>query len=142
MSLNVPLIGFGGSAIGFEESKEYPGCFFRTVNGATEWLNPPNNVGTEYRTMARYKNKPVYEKVINFGALPNQTTKSVPTGFFGVTEIISFAIIAKQGDFTFTMTNNGTDTRYYLDKNYQNVCLYSDQDLSALTGMAFIKYIK
>lgn len=141
MSFNVPLHGFG-SAGGFEESKDYPGCFFNTVNGATEWLNPPNNVGTEYRTMARYKNKPVYEKVINFGAFPNKTTKYVSTGFSGVTEIISFAIIAKQEGFTFTMTNNGTDTRYYLDQNYKNVCLYSDQDLSALTGMVFIKYIK
>lgn len=62
------------------ESTDYPGCYYRTVGGVTEWLNPPMALGTEYRTVERFKNKVVYVKAINFGALPDQDQKSVSTG--------------------------------------------------------------
>ena len=145
MSLNVPLIGFGGAAdIGFEESKDYPGCFFRTVNGATEWLNPPNNVGTEYRTVARYKNKPVYEKIINIGQLPNNTQKTVATGLYGVTELIENRMVGTTADKNFSgeMHGDGVNMGHYLGSNFSNIVVFSKQDGSAYNGTAFLKYIK
>lgn len=45
--------------------------------GEWEYENPPMVVGVEYRTTERYKGNPVYTKLIDFGALPNATTKSV-----------------------------------------------------------------
>ena len=42
-----------------------------------EWLNPPMQIGIEYRTMERFSGKPVYRKLINFGQLPNNSTKNV-----------------------------------------------------------------
>ena len=45
-----------------------------------EWINPPMQLGVEYRTTERYNGKPVYVKAINFGALPNNTNKSVEHG--------------------------------------------------------------
>ena len=45
--------------------------------GEWEWFNPPMELGVEYRTTERYLGKPVYVKAINFGALPNNTTKNV-----------------------------------------------------------------
>lgn len=45
-----------------------------------EWVNPPMQLGVEYRTTERYNGKPVYVKAINFGALPNNTNKSVEHG--------------------------------------------------------------
>lgn len=45
-----------------------------------EWINPPTLLGVEYRTTERYNGKPVYVKAINFGALPNNTNKSVEHG--------------------------------------------------------------
>lgn len=62
------------------ESTDYPGCYYRMVDGEVEWLNPPMALGTEYRTVERFKNKVVYVKAISFGALPDQDQKSVSTG--------------------------------------------------------------
>ncbi len=36
-----------------------------------EWANPPMELGVEYRTTKRYNGKPVYTKLIDFGALSN-----------------------------------------------------------------------
>lgn len=38
--------------------------------GAWEWVNPPMQLGVEYRTTERYLGKPVYAKVVNCGSLP------------------------------------------------------------------------
>ena len=54
--------------IGFE-STDYPGCYYRTVDGVVEWLNPPMLLGVEYRTTERYLGKPVYKKLIEFPSL-------------------------------------------------------------------------
>lgn len=67
-------------AVGIE-STDYPGCYYRTVNGITEWLNPPMAIGVEYRTTERNIGKPVYVKTLDFGALPNNASKTVSTGF-------------------------------------------------------------
>ena len=48
--------------------------------GAWEWVNPPMQVGVEYRTTERWQGKPVYYKVVDFGGLPNATTATVPIG--------------------------------------------------------------
>ena len=48
--------------------------------GPWDYLNPLLSLGVEYRTVERYNGKPVYVKAINFGALPNNTNKSVEHG--------------------------------------------------------------
>lgn len=49
------------------ESADYPGCYYRIVDGATEWLNPPMVPGVEYRTTERRNGKEVYTKLITPG---------------------------------------------------------------------------
>ena len=62
--------------IGFE-STDYPGCYYRMVGGVVEWLNPPLQLGQEYRTTERYLGKPVYTMTKDYGAVQAQnTTKS------------------------------------------------------------------
>ena len=46
------------------ESTEYPGWYYRTVDGNTEGINPPMMPDVEYRTTKRYNGKPVYAKLI------------------------------------------------------------------------------
>lgn len=46
------------------EDANYPGCYYRVVNGVKEWLNPPMTIGGEYRTTERYNGKPVYAKAV------------------------------------------------------------------------------
>ena len=45
-----------------------------------EWVNPPMQLGVEYRTTERYQGKPVYVKVVNFGAPPAGGDKIVEWG--------------------------------------------------------------
>lgn len=58
------------------ESTEYPGCYYRTVDGETEWINPPMNSDVEYRTTERFHGQPVYTKqiVMNFSGGTNPQT--------------------------------------------------------------------
>ena len=42
-----------------------------------EWFNPPMTVGVEYRTTEKHDGKAVYVKLVDFGALPNNTYKDV-----------------------------------------------------------------
>ena len=66
------------------ESTDYPGCYYRMVNGVQEWLNPPIVGGGEYRTAERCMGYPIYTKLISFGNLPNATAKTVAHGISGV----------------------------------------------------------
>ena len=45
-----------------------------------EWVNPPMQLGVEYRTTERYLGKPVYTKMIDFGAMPNSALKTITFG--------------------------------------------------------------
>lgn len=60
-----------------------------------EWVNPPMNLGTEYRTTERYLGKPVYVKTVDFGALPNASYKFV--GIESGASIIRASGIASNG---------------------------------------------
>lgn len=42
-----------------------------------EWVNPPLDLGVEYRTTERYQGKPVYVKLVDLGAMPNNSEKLV-----------------------------------------------------------------
>ena len=51
------------------ESVDYPGCYFHTVDGETEWLNPPMVENIVYRTTKRFNGYPVYTVAAVFPAL-------------------------------------------------------------------------
>ena len=52
-----------------------------------EYVNPPLQLGTEYRTTARYLGKPVYCKVVDFGTAPNNDTKNVSLSGMNIDEV-------------------------------------------------------
>ena len=45
-----------------------------------EFENPPMYVGIEYRTTERWNSVPIYTKIVECGALPNNSTKTVSHG--------------------------------------------------------------
>lgn len=57
----------------------YQAVLKRTYAGWKQWeyVNPPMELGVEYRTTERYLGKPVYVKLVDFGALPNTASKYV-----------------------------------------------------------------
>ena len=42
-----------------------------------EWINPPMQLGVEYRTTERYSNKPVFVMAVNGGGVPNSSSKKI-----------------------------------------------------------------
>lgn len=71
------------------ESTEYPGCYYRTVGGETEWINPPMVSNTPYRTTERHRGLPVYTAL--FESTINPGSSRSPT-LSGATQIIDSSI--------------------------------------------------
>ena len=73
----------------------YNGCELRaTIDGNGIWtpweyVNPPMFLGVEYRTTERYNGKPVYAKLVDCGAGPNATRKTVSAGISNVDRAVS-----------------------------------------------------
>lgn len=45
-----------------------------------EYVNPPLQIGVEYRTTERYQEKPVYCKLVDCGSAPSNSLKKIDTG--------------------------------------------------------------
>ena len=74
------------------ESEAHPGCYYRTVDGVTEWINPPMAVGVEYRTTERYNNSPVYTAIIDGGAIPSTNSQKFVKHNKAVNQIVRYDI--------------------------------------------------
>ena len=55
----------------------YPSSSSPAVWMPFEWEHPPMKIGVEYRTSERYNGKPVYTKLVDCGAGPSNTRKTV-----------------------------------------------------------------
>ena len=71
-----PTFGDVGAAPAFE-SNSYRGSYYRMVGDEREWINPPMVLGEEYRTTERLDTLVVYTKIINFGEMPHNSSKTV-----------------------------------------------------------------
>ena len=131
--------------IGFE-STDYPGCYYRMVDGVIEWVNPPMELGVEYRTTERYQGQPVYVKAVNFGALPNGELKivawdgankpNIPIAYGGTATKGS----AGTGTLSIPMYWDGDSINIGLN-SYQ-VWIKTETDRSAFNATVWIKYYK
>jgi hypothetical protein len=106
-----------------------------------EWecVNPPMREGVEYRTKERYLGKTVYTKLINFGALPNATKKTVQHG------AVSSKVIRCVGQ----MSDGNSIPFHYTSTNWveiyagpQFVVILTGDNKSTMTAYAQIWYIK
>lgn len=104
-----------------------------------EYANPPMQLGVEYRTTERYLGKPVYCKLVNFGALPNATRKVVKHNIPNVSSVISVYGSAQDqaigvGAFGAQVTGINADNT--------NVVIWTSADLSNYSAYVAVKYIK
>lgn len=105
-----------------------------------EYLNPPMQLGVEYRTTERHLGKPVYCKVVDFGTAPNNDTKNVSLSGMNIDEVcdaIFHYYVPRNGEngvmtchpnFTGLLVSNGviqirtntntTDTNFYVTIKY------------------------
>jgi len=94
--------------------------------------------------------KPLYQKTINFGTLPNNTKKAVAHGISNIEKVISIdgsAYGTTGGIFyAFTFPNVGTNNQYTydiaIDITGANIDITTQTDRTFLTGIATIKYTK
>lgn len=110
---------------------------------AWEWVNPPMMLGVEYRTTERYLGKPVYVKLVDFGSLPNNTSKGVVIAS-NMDSVISIEVIVYSPESLKGAYFTGASgiTNVSAVPSNSNVWINTDQDLSATAVYCFCKYTK
>lgn len=113
----------------------------QTAGGWREWeyVNPPMALNVEYRTTKRYLGKPVYTKMIPFGALPNKTAKLVEVGGIGIVDAVSTLLVGTDGT-AFAWTNHPSVTGVF--NTVSSVQVYTSADLSAFNANCILEYTK
>lgn len=104
-----------------------------------EYVNPALKLGVEYRTTERYLGKPVYCKLVNFGALPNATRKLIYHNIPNVSSVISVYGSAQDqaisvGAFSGQVTGINADNT--------SVMIFTSADLSNYSAYVVMKYTK
>ena len=146
LPLNVESVQYGSVLVLCSQKDRVTQIYFQDVtdgtgaiavrrlngNGWSQWefINPPMKLGIEYRTVERYNGKPVYAKLLNFGALPNSTSKSFAHGISSLGYVVD---IYGQGVA-------GQDVKVSVDTT--NITITSTSNLSAVTAYPVIKYTK
>ena len=118
-------------------STDHPGCYYRMIDGVTEWVNPPMMIGIEYRTTERYLGKPVYVKVVNFGNYPTSGTKTVAHKISNVRNIVSCLGTSSLGN---SVNGYLYVSVFYADKTNINITVTDDVSNNEVKVM--LKYTK
>lgn len=109
------------------------------VFGEWEWINPPMVVGVEYRTTERYQGKPVYAKCVNFGSLPNNTTKDITWSESGiVSDVIHASVITSNGSLVGGVSLSGAE----FTATRTNIYIKTTGNYSSTTAHFLLKYTK
>lgn len=124
---------------GFESNASYPGCMARDIGGTVEWLNPPMAVGTEYRTQKRHNGKPVYTKVVSFGALPNAGGGTVNHGISNAEAIVSCKGTLSNGS---SIPYTGSSFRIDCQATTSRITIQTTSDYSDYTAVITLEYTK
>lgn len=121
-------------------------CLFNGNWGEWEWVNPSMRLGVEYRTTERYMGKPVYVKLVDFGALPNAAYKDVSLGVSGATYVdlsVRVTTPVSFGTNTFflpILSNAGVRARATITGDFIQIA--TTEDMTAYTAQAIVKYTK
>lgn len=107
--------------------------------GPIEWINPPMELGVEYRTTERYLGKPVYVKLVDCGKFPPPGNSVLVA--HGISNCYPVSITAR-------MSNGNTVpfvSKYTIGADGVNIFLESKSgvsDQSANTTVALMRYTK
>ena len=108
--------------------------------GEWEYINPPMQLGVEYRTTERYLGKPVYVRAVDCGALPNTTSKTIGFGESGVAETISFVGVTSYGVVLTGSSENEHGCSLMVRLN--GITLKTQTNQTGFTAIVTVKYIK
>lgn len=111
-------------------------------------LNDRFNYSTEEKVVGTWiDGKPIYRKVINFGALPNATTKRVAHNISNLKSIIKIEGIADRGDGFFQsipLVYRSSDNAYNASLAIEgtDISIQTNQDRSEFSGYVTLEYTK
>ena len=111
-----------------------------------EWVNPPMDLGVEYRTTERYAGKAVYTQLVDCGNLPNASQKNVTfpnvTTYEKIISVSCYAYSPDLGGFNLPYIDSTGSMRvgYILVGSY--IRLFTTFDASSVVCKALIKYTK
>lgn len=98
---------------------------------------------TEQNTGLKWvDDKDIYTKTIEFGALPNNTTKNVAHGITGIDTVVDLRGMASSGTSSFTLPHAHSTNPVTLYRNGNNVSIDTTSDRSLFSGMVTIFYTK
>lgn len=111
--------------------------------GEWDYINPPMQLGVEYRTTERYLDKPVYAKLIDCGTIPAQGTYKT-LAFSSDEPKVIVSVIAYSGMRGTTLPYYDTNgTRYSIAGNGNSIVIWNYSEPSLDTDVyALVKYTK
>lgn len=128
------------------------GCYYRVVEGENEWVNPPNEIGIEYRLTERWFGNPVYQKSFYIGNLPNKSVMTIEANGVNYKNIIfisGFAVDVENNMFyPFPIILNGLAPIAVIQSAEGNgdeqsiIIIQTNDDISYMYGCITIKYTK
>lgn len=86
--------------------------------------------------------KPIYVKTVNFGSLPNSTSKNVAHGITTIENIVEIYGAAKSGSDTFLQVSMGGSAGFTLGVVGANISIATTSDRAAFSAYITIKYTK
>lgn len=117
------------------------GGMYRTMDGETEWFNPPMSQGVEYRTTERWSGSPVYTMAVDFGALPNNAEKS-KSGLPAYLNIIDMRGYAVGGSYNVPIPGYYAIHSMGYTKSNGNLWISTTADMSGYIAYVVVKYTK
>ena len=102
------------------------------------WENPPMYAGVEYLTTERFLDKPVYTKLVSFGALPKASQGTAPHGISSIDKAIRWC--ARAGGSSMVLTNWSAVTDFGVDAT--KIYITTGSDVSWVTADIQIWYLK
>ena len=124
--------------------------FYNGDTWITEYVNPPMELGVEYRTQERYLGKPVYRKLIWGGPLPNSgyTEASIASGCIIIQAVCHQTSAASASEVTPSTIgdvipwNNNDNNGINMSAFKNHVNLWCKINRSSSNFVAYLWYIK
>ena len=109
-----------------------------------EWINPPMQIGVEYRTTERYNGKPVYMKLVDCGAGLSNTRKTVSANTQNVETPISCTGTFGNGTIPYEWFEGDSYGAQAINCTFsgQEIHIAATADYSRWTVFVILKYTK
>lgn len=133
------------------ESKNYPGCYYHTVDGEPEWLNPPMIPNAVQRTTKRFNGYPVYTVATTFDTLA-VAGESVTRDFAGgtISKILSLTTTYYPKNDMFNVYSDPfvesdgvyAYTRMMANDVAQTLQIVSVKDMTGYSAVCIVEFMK